>query len=191
MSDISDIIAEILEDHRELEDYYAKFKAAQTEEEGLKWFNLFVWEISRHSIAEEIVLYSLLEQHGEEGKQLMLKSREDHRKMKEDLEDLRHEKDPKKFDEKFDLLFKDLQDHFKTEEGKDLPFIKEKLTEEQLLKAGKTFDLRKKIAPTRPHPTMPDRPAALEQALGLFVTPIDKLRDMFTDFPNKETTNEA
>jgi len=183
-----DIISRILNDHRELEDYFANYKAAKTEEESYKWFNLFVWEISRHSVAEELVFYQLLEAQGDKGKELSHRSREDHRKLKAELEDLRHEKDPKKFDEKFKAVFQDLQDHLKLEEGEDLPFLREKLSNDELIKAGKAFSMKEKLAPTRPHPTVPDKPAALELALGLLAAPIDKVRDIFTAFPDKETT---
>lgn len=188
MAESSDIISQILQDHRELEDYFANYKAAKTEEEGYKWFNQFVWEISRHSVAEELVMYNLLEGLGDKGKELSQKSREDHRQLKQDLEDLRHEKDPQKFDTKFELVFKELQEHLKLEEGQDLIYLKEKMSQEDLIKAGKTFSLKKKLAPTRPHPNVPDKPTALELAIGLMAAPIDKLRDVFTDFPDKETT---
>ncbi len=34
-----DVIDDILTDHRELEDYYEKYKKAVNNEEGEKWFN--------------------------------------------------------------------------------------------------------------------------------------------------------
>ena len=184
--EVRDIIDEILEDHRELEEYYAKYKASKSTEEAQKWFNLFVWEVSRHSVAEEIVLYPWMEARDERGIQMAKESREDHRRQKELLEDLRKETDPVKFDEKFDFLFKDLEEHLKKEEVEDLNYVKEQFTLHERKKASKSFSLRKKLAPTRPHPEIPDKPTALEVGLGLLVTPIDKLKDVFTAFPEEE-----
>ncbi len=183
-----DIISKVTQDHRELETYFKNYKAAKSEEDSYKWFNLFVWEISRHSVAEEQILYQLLEAQGDKGKKLAQKSREDHREMKKALEDLRQEKDPKKFDEKFKDAFKDLEKHLSYEEKEDLPFLKEKLSEKELIAAGKAFTMKEKLAPTRPHPSVPDKPAALELALGLMIAPVDKFRDLFTSFPDKDTT---
>ena len=185
-----DIISKVIQDHRRLEDYFTNYMAAKNEDDSYKWFNLFIWEVSRHAVAEEIVLYGLLEEQGEKGKELSRRSREDHRKMKQILEDLRHEKDHQKFDKKFKETFMDLAEHLNYEEREDLPFLKERLTEDQLIKAGKSFTMKEKIAPTRPHPNVPNRSVSLENALGVLLAPVDKLKDMFTAFPDKDTTRK-
>jgi len=180
-----DLIDEIKLDHRELEQYYSKYKNASNMDEGKKWFNLYMWEICRHSVAEELLVYPLMENINEFGRKLADQSREDHRKVKAMLEDLRKEKDDTLFDKKFDDLVSEVSDHVKKEESEDLVFLQEKLSLEDRLKAGKSFSFRKKIVPTRPHPEIPDKPTMLEMGLGLLVTPIDKLRDMFTEFPKE------
>lgn len=180
------VIDEIKQDHRELEEYYGKYKSAKNVEESHKWFNMFLWEICRHSVAEEVVVYNLMEAKDDRGKQLAEESREDHRKLKVKLEDLRKETDEKKFEEKFDAVFKDLQEHITKEEGEDLAYLKEKYSDTVLKTTGTVFNLKKKIAPTRPHPEIPDKPTAVELGLGLLVTPIDKLKDLFTPFPEEK-----
>ena len=184
MSD--DVIDDILTDHRELEEYYKQYKAAKSTEDSHKWFNMFLWEICRHSVAEEIVIYNMMEAKNEKGKELAFKSREDHRHLKEMLEDLRKEKDNSIFEEKFDAVFKELEDHIGTEESQDLVFLKENFTLDERKKAAKAFSMKKKLAPTRPHPGIPDKPTAIEMGLGLLVAPMDKIRDMFTDFPDQK-----
>jgi len=184
-----DLIDEIRRDHRELEEYYKSYKAATTTEEAHQYFNQFVWEISRHSVGEEVVVYNMLEGLGEKGKELSEHSREDHRKLKVMLEELRHEKNETLFEQKFDAVFKDLQEHIMVEELEEHPYLRSLIKEEDLVKAGKMFNLKKKIAPTRPHPGIPDKPTALEMALGLLIAPIDKIRDVFTDFPKGDVTS--
>jgi hemerythrin superfamily protein len=184
---MSDIIDLIKTDHRELEDYFGRYKSASNMEEGKKWFNQFLWEICRHSVAEEVVLYNMMESINDRGKELGEKSREDHRKLKMMLEDLRKEKDDDAFDKKFEDVFKNLMDHIKMEEVEDLAFIQENVSLEKRQSAGKMFSMKKHLVPTRPHPEIPDKPTALELALGLLVTPFDKLRDMFTSFPDMKS----
>jgi len=186
-----DLISKVIEDHRKLEDYFTNYMAAKNEEDSLKWFNIFIWEISRHVIAEEQTLYELLDTQGERGKFLSNRSREDHMRMRQILQDLRNEKDHQKFDKQFKETFMDLAEHLNYEEREDLPFLKERLTEDQLLKAGKAYSRKEKLAPTRPHPAVPSKPASLEIALGILLAPVDKLRDIFTAFPNKDTTGKT
>jgi len=182
----SDIIESIKKDHREVQEYYYKYKSSPNMEEGKKWFHQFVWEISRHSVGEEVIMYNMMEAVNEQGKKLSEESREDHRKLKVALEDLRNEKDDAEFDKKFDKVFSDLMDHIKKEESEDLQFIRDNISEDKRKSAARMFALKKNLVPTRPHPEIPDKPTALELALGLFATPIDKIRDLFVDFPDKE-----
>ena len=181
----TDLVDEILDDHRELEEYYNNYKSAKTPEEGYKWFNQFVWENSRHAVSEEIVVYPMMQALGQRGKDLVEESLEGHRKLKVMLEDLGKEKDDAKFEAKFDATFKELQDHLKLEEGEDIPYIKDNISLEDRQKAATRFTLGKKFAPTRPHSGVPDKSAAIQMALGLLLTPVDKLRDAFTAFPDE------
>jgi len=181
-----DITDDIQKDHRELEKYYKSYKDAKTTEDGHKWFNLFLWEICRHSAAEEIIMYNMMEAKGEEGKKLATKSREDHRELKVMLEDLRKEKDEKKFEEKFDAVYKSFQDHIKLEEGEDVPYLKKNVSDEARAAASKAFGMKKNLVPTRPHPEIPDKPTSVELALGMLAMPVDKMKDLFTEFPNKK-----
>jgi hemerythrin superfamily protein len=161
-NELTDIVDEILQDHRELEDYYAKIQGSPSTEESQKWFNQFLWEICHP------VYYAGIQR----GIQLATEPREDHRKLKVELEDLRKESDLAKFDAKFYAMFKDLMDHIKKEESNDLIYLKEQFSPEERKKAAISFDLRKKIAPTRPHPQVPDKPIALEVGLGLLAAPM-------------------
>ena len=184
MLDKTNLVDQIKHDHRELEQYFNNWKSASPEADSGKWFHQFIFEISIHSVAEEQVLYPLMETLGEKGKVLAEKSREDHRKLKQVLVDLSNEKNTIVFDTKMDAMMEDLLSHISSEESDDLVFISDKLSEEQLSKAGKAFSLKKKIVPTRPHPGIPDKPWALEAALGILTAPFDKFADLFRSFPD-------
>jgi hemerythrin superfamily protein len=53
----------IKHDHDELREYYNNIKNAQRDDDKVKWQNQFVWELARHSVAEEIVVYPAFEKH--------------------------------------------------------------------------------------------------------------------------------
>lgn len=183
MSDKSDLIEEIHKDHKEIKDCYHNYKAAKDPEEAKKWFNQFIWFVCTHIIAKEMVLYTTMESTNDKGKALGEMSREDHRDLKQLLEDLRTEKDEDELEKKFDAAFRTLSEHMAMEEGEILPFVKEHIPLEKRQAASKTYAMRKFLAPTKPHPWLPDKSTALETGLGLIITPIDKLRDMFKSYP--------
>lgn len=49
------------EDHHQLEFYYNKIVKSNDPDEQRRYQNAFVWELARHSIAEELVIYPALE----------------------------------------------------------------------------------------------------------------------------------
>jgi len=181
-SDI-DIIEQVREDHAELEKYYMNYRKASTQDESKRWFNQFLWEISRHSVAEELVLYPLMEKQGATGRAFADQARKEHHAVKERLVAIQKANEPTVLDEKMEQMMTELRQHMKKEEKEDLPYLEKNLDLKSREKAGRTFAMRKKIVPTRPHTLIPEKPVALEAALGLLVAPVDKLRDMFTPFP--------
>lgn len=77
MSTISDAITK---DHRELEQYYNEVinnKSDQDHQE--RYGNQFVWELARHSVGEELVVYPAMEKYlGDKGKDMAESDRKDH-----------------------------------------------------------------------------------------------------------------
>jgi len=182
----SDLIEDIRADHKACEGHYANYKAAKTQDEAHRWFNQFMYDICRHSVAEELIIYSMMEMKDEKGKKLAEASRQDHRQLKVMLEDLRKETDEKLFEEKFDKVYQTFQDHVKDEESEDHAYIRNNISATAQQAACKAFALKKNLVPTRPHPEIPDKPTTLELALGMMVYPADKLRDLFTPFPEQK-----
>lgn len=71
---ISDLIKR---DHRELEEYYQRIINSDSEDEQIRYQNQFIWELARHSIGEELVVYPKMEKFGG-GKEMAAKDREQH-----------------------------------------------------------------------------------------------------------------
>lgn len=76
MGTVSDAI---IEDHAELKAYYEKIMKSNDHDDQTRWQNQFVWELARHSVAEEIVVYPALEKHVVNGKAIAEKDRQEHR----------------------------------------------------------------------------------------------------------------
>jgi hemerythrin superfamily protein len=57
---VSDLIKR---DHNELRTYKDNILKATTDDEKVRWQNQFTWELARHSIAEELVVYPAMEKN--------------------------------------------------------------------------------------------------------------------------------
>lgn len=61
-------------------EYYDQYlKASNDPDAQARWARQLTWEVARHAVGEEIVIYPLMEKHlGEEGKELADNDRDDH-----------------------------------------------------------------------------------------------------------------
>jgi iron-sulfur cluster repair protein YtfE (RIC family) len=173
----------IKHDHQELEEYYNNIKNAQRDDDKIKWQNQFVWELARHSIAEEIVVYPAFEKHIPNGVRMAEKDRSEHQQVKEMLYDFQSMTPADaNFHSKLDSLWSALSQHIKEEERDDLPALEKQIDADASGQLARSFDRTKHFVPTRSHPSAPDRPP-YETAAGMLATPMDKLMDLFRKFP--------
>jgi len=78
-SQIFKVSQAIQEDHHQLKDYYNRVINSKDPDEQERYGNAFIWELTRHSIAEEIVVYPALERDIQgEGKGIADKDRAQH-----------------------------------------------------------------------------------------------------------------
>jgi hemerythrin superfamily protein len=75
---ISDLIKK---EHRELEDSYSHIVASSDTDERIRHQNLFVWQLARHAVGEELVVYPAVEKNVEGGKALAEKERAETQKV--------------------------------------------------------------------------------------------------------------
>jgi hemerythrin superfamily protein len=178
----------IIDDHQEIRSYYDQYtKASGDRDAQERWARQFIWEVARHSVGEEIVVYPLMEKHlGEQGVKQANHDREEHQVVKEKLYKL--ESLTPSTDE-YNILLKqtmaDLRQHMEEEEKHDLPTLEAAIGEEHSRKAAKDFVRTKKFVPTRSHPSAPTQPT-LETLAGFLAAPMDKLKDAFAKFPTDE-----
>ncbi|KAF9331264.1 hypothetical protein BG006_005869 [Podila minutissima] len=181
----------IKRDHRELEEYYYNILSATSDDEKTRWQNQFTWELARHSVGEELIVYPAMEKHLPDGKAMADKDRKEHQKVKEQLYVFQNLKasDPK-FQPTIEALWVDLSEHIKEEEEQDLVLLEKALEEADSEDLLQSFNRAKMFAPTRSHPSAPDKPP-FENVVGLLAAPIDHLKDLFSKFPQQQHSRHA
>lgn len=77
---MSTISRAVIEDHRELEQFYNEVVSnGGNADHQQRYGNQFVWELARHSVGEELVLYPAMERHlGAKGKEMADHDRKEH-----------------------------------------------------------------------------------------------------------------
>jgi len=176
----------ITKDLNELKDYYFKITSPGADMDTQERYkNAFAWELARHSIGEEIVIYPMFEKHlGNEGKMMADKDRKEHAEAKQLLNQWQSMKpSDREFLPTLEKLWGPLTKHMEEEEQDDLPALEKAIgDQEECKKLGKSFNRTKMFVPTRSHPSAPDKPP-FETVVGLLAAPIDKLQDLFRRFP--------
>ncbi|OCK75172.1 hypothetical protein K432DRAFT_437661 [Lepidopterella palustris CBS 459.81] len=178
----------ITKDHRELETYYNEVINSTDHDHQQRYGNQFTWELARHSIGEDLVVYPAFEKYlGSEGKAMAESDRKDHHQVKELLKEFQKlkSKDPN-FVPKLKELWAILYEHIKEEEEKGLPSLEQSLTSltGESESMAKKFGRTKAFVPTRSHPSAGEHPP-FETAMGLLTAPIDHLADLFRKFPDE------
>ncbi|KAJ4286015.1 hypothetical protein N0V88_008130 [Collariella sp. IMI 366227] len=160
-----------MHDHRELEACY-KAAATSTTQDGQQHHgNQFIWELAKHSAGVEMVLYPAFEQYlGVMGKQMAETDRKDN-----------HEANPN-YLPSLSNLWRKFADHITDEETNDLPALEAKLSPDESQAMSNTFSRIKSFVPSWSHPSTGEH-APFETVMGLLMTPMDRLADLFRKFP--------
>ncbi|EFY95298.1 hemerythrin-like domain protein [Metarhizium robertsii] len=180
----------IIDDHRELEQYYNEVVNNENDHDHQQRFgNQFIWELARHSVGEELVVYPALEKHlGVEGKEMAESDRKEHHSVKQMLKEFQEmSASDSGYVSQLKKIWGSLSDHIKEEEERDLPALESKLksSEDESKSMAQSFERTKLFVPTRSHPSAGEHPP-FETAMGLLAAPIDKVADLFRKFPDKE-----
>ncbi|KAG9068236.1 hypothetical protein KI688_011831 [Linnemannia hyalina] len=173
----------VKKDHRELEEYYNNILSANTEDEKTRWANQFVWELARHSVGEELIMYPCMRKVLRNGDAMVEKDLAEHQEVKEQLFKFQNlNSADRSFEPLLRTIWTDLSKHIKEEEENDLVQLEQALSSEESIDLAKSFQRTKKFVPTRSHPSAPNQPP-FETVVGLLTAPMDKLKDLFARFP--------
>jgi hemerythrin superfamily protein len=185
MSDEQRDVIEILEhDHREVEEMFTELESlrgASTEEAQQRRKTLaeqVTIELVRHSVAEEVLVYPQVEEKisAEEVEH----AREEHAEAEETLARLEKlDADDPGFDDALAELMKEIRHHISDEEEGMFAAMRKTLDPDDLRSLGARVEAFKKVAPTRPHPNVPNE-ALPRIAAGPAASLIDRMRDLAT-----------
>ena len=183
MADEQRDVIEILEhDHREVEQMFAELESlrgASTDEAKSRRKDVteqVTIELVRHSVAEEVIVYPTVEK--KVSAEEVEHAREEHAEAEETLQRLEKlDPDDPDFDDELATLMDEIRHHIEDEEGQMFAHMRQVIDEDELLRLGARVEAFKKVAPTRPHPNVPNEPlprAAVGAAASLF----DRMRDL-------------
>lgn len=179
-----DVIGILTQDHREVEEMFTELEALMAagsdadKERRRVVVDRVTIELVRHSVAEEVAVYPAVKDKvsAEEAERAKREHAEAEQTMKR-LERL--DPDDASFDDEIRTLMTEIRAHVAEEEGQMFPHMREVMTQEELVSLGKKVETIKKMAPTRPHPHVPNEPG-VRSALGPVAGLFDRLRDMAT-----------
>ncbi|KAL6703598.1 hypothetical protein ACN47E_009458 [Coniothyrium glycines] len=191
-SSVSTISEVITRDHRELEKYYKEvINNPDDIDHQERWGNQFRWELARHSVAEELLVYPAMEKYlGELGHKHAEHDRKQHHRIKELLKEFQKMRATDSvYVPKLNEIWAALAEHIQEEERDDLPALEKAVRAsddpgDSVRLAGR-FERTKKFVPTRAHPSAGESPW-FEGPMGLLAAPIDRIADIFRKFPDDD-----
>jgi hemerythrin-like domain-containing protein len=185
MADQQRDVIEVLEhDHREVEDMFGELESlrgASSEDAKARRKEVteqVTIELVRHSVAEEVLVYPEVER--KVSKEEVEHAREEHAEAEETLQKLEKlDADDPAFDDELATLMAEIRHHIEDEEGEMFAHMRQAMDQEELRKLGARVEAFKKVAPTRPHPNVPNTPLA-RTAAGPAASLFDRMRDLAT-----------
>ena len=185
MADQQRDVIEILEhDHREVEQMFAELetlRGASTDEAKSRRKTLteqVTIELVRHSVAEEVLVYPKVED--KVSAEEVEHAREEHAEAEETLQRLEKlDADDPGFDDELATLMEEIRHHIGDEEGEMFAHMRQVIDADELRSLGSRVEAFKKVAPTRPHPNVPNEPLA-RVAAGPAASLFDRMRDLAT-----------
>jgi hypothetical protein len=179
-----DVIEVLEHDHREVEQMFAELESlrgASTEEARARRKAVteqVTIELVRHSVAEEVLVYPRVEDDvsAEEAEH----ARKEHAEAEETLAKLEKlDADDPAFDDELATLMAEIRHHIADEEGQMFAHMRQVIGPDDLRKLGARVEAFKKVAPTRPHPNVPNEPLP-RIAAGPAASLFDRMRDLAT-----------
>src|SRR3954451_24952635 len=179
-----DVIEVLEHDHREVEQMFSELESlrgASTDDARSRRKALteqVTIELVRHSVAEEVLVYPKVEDKvsAEEAEH----AREEHAEAEQTLQRLEKlDADDPAFDDELATLMKEIRHHIEDEEGEMFAHMRQVMDADELRDLGASVEAFKKVAPTRPHPNVPNEPLP-RMAAGPAASLFDRMRDLAT-----------
>ncbi|KAJ6166948.1 hypothetical protein N7470_002395 [Penicillium chermesinum] len=174
----------IKQEHREIHAHSHRILHSASPDEQTRYQNLFTWELARHVIGEELVVYPAIAAHVKNGFKVVSRNRAEHHAIKEQLKVFQGlpSTDPR-FAAALEELMGDLTPHMQREESEDFVALEEALSEGESEEIARVLDRTKAFVPSRSHPLAPVDPP-FHTVAGLLTAPLDMIADLFRKWPH-------
>jgi hypothetical protein len=180
-----DVIEVLEHDHREVEQMFQELESlrgAATDEARARRKDLaeqVTIELVRHSVAEEVLVYPKVER--EVDAEQAEHARKEHAEAEETLARLEKlDADDPSFDDELATLMAEIRHHIEEEEGEMFAHMRQVIDADELRTLGARVEAFKKVAPTHPHPNVPNQ-ALPRIAAGPAASLFDRMRDLATN----------
>ena len=179
-----DVIQVLEHDHREVEEMFAELESLRgtSTEEGRSRRKAVAEQVTielvRHSVAEEVLVYPQVANKvsPEEAE----RARKEHAEAEETLARLEKlDSDDPAFDDELATLMREIREHIAEEEGQMFAHMRQVIDAEELRRLASRVEAFKKVAPTHPHPNVPNEPLP-RLAAGPAASLFDRMRDLAT-----------
>ncbi|MGC9669158.1 hemerythrin domain-containing protein [Planosporangium sp. 12N6] len=173
-----DLVDVLIHDHRAIEEKFGELETGSLSAERRRQLvDAVVAELVRHTVAEEQYLYPTVRRVVPDGDRIAEHEIRDHAEAERDMKTLeRLDATDPDFEFVLTKLMAEMRQHLLEEEVELFPRLRAGADPSELRELARKAQAVKKIAPTRPHPAMPDvQPVnkLLVPALGL----VDRIRD--------------
>lgn len=175
-----DVVDILTLDHREMEELLDRIQRSPDAEQRRDLTDTLIAEVMRHSVAEEMYVYPVMEKRIPDGEEEAEHDREEHDEIVQVMKQLEDADaaEPAFMDcvHKLDEL---LRHHAKDEEVDQFPKLRQRIPGETLVELGRKVEKAKQMAPTRPHPSAPHS-ELFHKTVGVGVGMVDRLRDQLS-----------
>jgi hemerythrin superfamily protein len=175
-----DVVDELTADHREATAMLDEILTTTDPQTRRDLADTVITELVRHSVAEEMYVYPVIEETFPDGKQVVEHDIEEHKELERTMKELESlDATDARFVELVGELREQLHHHATDEEDEQFPRLRTYVTREKLVQMREQVDRAKKLAPTRPHPGSPNS-EVFHKLVGPGVGLMDRVRDKLT-----------
>jgi hemerythrin superfamily protein len=176
----TDVVDELTTDHREATALLDQILTTSDPSTRRDMADTVITELVRHSVAEEMYVYPVIEKTFPDGKETVQHDIEEHKELERTMKELESlDADGARFTEVVSRLRDQLHHHATDEEDEQFPRLRTYVPREQLVKMREQVETAKKLAPTRPHPGSPNN-EVFHKLVGPGVGLMDRVRDKLT-----------
>jgi hemerythrin superfamily protein len=174
-----DAVTLLRNDHKTVEGLFKRFEKAGPNAYKTKQdlVEKIVEELSVHAAIEEQVLYPAAREAVPDATDEVLESLEEHHIVKWVLSELDGmEPTDERFTAKVTVLIENVRHHVEEEEGELFPHLRKAMKRKELEELAQALEQAKKVAPTHPHPRVPDSPPG-NLVAGVAAGAVDRAQD--------------